>query len=252
MRIRSLLLLGALVGLLAAASPAQAITGGTPDGTQHPYVALAHNGEFVCSAVAISPTLLLTAAHCFDFPVDTVAVTFSPSVFSPGTTFALGTWYADPMFCLACAPGLVGFDTHDIAVIELFAPMALPRYATLPSAGLVDRLPNKAQVTLVGYGVSGFVTGGGRPQPIFTGERLTAPSTLIPSNHSIADEFIKISANQSKGKGGVCDGDSGSPVLLGDTVLALNSFVTNGRCSGVTYAYRVDTPAALGFVADFK
>jgi hypothetical protein len=37
-------------------------------------------------------------------------------------------------------------------------------------------------------------------------------------------------------------------VLLGDTILAVNSFVTNGRCNGVTYSYRLDTPEAQAFV----
>lgn len=252
MRIRPLLLLGAIVAVLAAAGPAQAITGGTPDGAQHPYVGLATNGEFICTVAAVSPTILVTAAHCFDFPVDGVGVTFSPDVFSPGTSFLPGTWYADPLFCVACRPGLVGLDTHDLAVIELAVPAVLPRYASLPALGFVDSLPNKTPVTVVGYGVSGFARGGGTPQAVFTGVRMTAPAELVASKHEISDEFLKITANPSKGSGGACFGDSGGPILIGDTMIAENSFVRNNNCAGVTYAYRLDTPAALGFIADYK
>src|SRR5262249_11661026 len=49
------------------------------------------------------------------------------------------------------------------------------------------------------------------------------------SGNSIAHEFIKLSANPSQGTGGACFGDSGGPDLLGDTILAVNSFVTNCR-----------------------
>jgi hypothetical protein len=82
------------------------------------------------------------------------------------------------------------------------------------------------------------------PGDLFT--RFFAPSTLVASNNSISDEFIKYHLN----KGGACFGDSGGPDLLGGTniVLADNSFVTNGQCNGVGYSYRIDTAQALGFI----
>jgi hypothetical protein len=44
--------------------------------------------------------------------------------------------------------------------------------------------------------------------------------------------------------------DSGGPDLMGNTniVLGINSFVSNGICSGNTYSYRADTPQALDWV----
>jgi len=75
MRRRLLVLLTALLMALAAAimgstAPAQASTGGTPDGETHPNVGLilfyTPDGRFRCSATLVTPTVLLTAAHCTD------------------------------------------------------------------------------------------------------------------------------------------------------------------------------------------
>jgi hypothetical protein len=105
-------------------------------------------------------------------------------------------------------------------------------------------------VEIVGYGVQGFIHGGGSPQQVFLFTRYFAPSLLIDSNDRISDEFIKLSANPSKGKGGICFGDSGGPDLLEDshTVLAINTFVNNSNCAGVTYSQRVDLPDILSFI----
>jgi len=105
-------------------------------------------------------------------------------------------------------------------------------------------------VDLVGYGVQGFARGGGRPQDIFTAIRFFAPSQLIQSNNVQSGEFIKMTANPSQGTGGICFGDSGGPDVLGgtDIVLAVNSYVTNGNCAGVTYSNRVDLPDILSFI----
>ena len=57
-----------------------------------------------------------------------------------------------------------------------------------------------------------------------------------------------MTANPSQGRGGTCFGDSGGPILLGDTILGVNSFVNNDNCAGVTYSYRIDTAEALAFI----
>jgi hypothetical protein len=64
---------------------------------------------------------------------------------------------------------------------------------------------------------------------------------------------MKFALNPGGGSGGACFGDSGGPDLLGgtDTVLAVNSFVSNVNCSGVGYSSRVDTPGVLAWVNSF-
>jgi trypsin len=237
--------------LLAATAPVMTVTNGRPDNGEHPYVGIAlqpapGGGFFVCSGSFLSPTRFLTAAHCFD---PAIQVLVSPAG-QPPLPVVTGTVHNNPDWCFGCGSGLAGADTHDVAVIALDLPIVLPVYAALPSAGLVDVLPMKATVDIVGYGVQGFIRGGGRPQEIFTAVRFFAPSQLIQSNNVASDEFIKLTANPSQGTGGICFGDSGGPDLVGGTniVLAVNSYVTNGNCAGVTYSQRVDLPDILAFI----
>jgi len=284
---RRLLLLAAACAVLGAfPASASAITGGQPDGNGHPYVAYLDNGVFACSGTLVSPTVLITAAHCFSDSTSAfgknsvtgaslVRATFDPNLINTPRAqrvWWFGSYYFDPQFTLRGGGGLPGFDTHDVAVVIFTAQgCAVPpnqmgtnscgpipagvtqgKYGALPTQGLVDTLPMGTGVDFVGFGVQDFINGGGPcggPCKPVAGDRFTrffAPSTLIASDNSISDEFIKYHVN----KGGTCFGDSGGPDLLGGTniILADNSFVTNGQCNGVGYSYRIDTPQALSFI----
>jgi trypsin len=256
MRIR--VIATALSAVVLAAVPVFTITNGQPDGNAHPYVGLAFqpipNSQFVtiCSGSALSPTKFLTAAHCFD-PTMPAFVSFKSG--PPfGATFVAATFHPDPAWCLGCGPGLPGFDTHDVAVMTLSTAVTLSRYASLPEPGIVDTLPMKTAVDVVGYGVQEIIRGGGRPQPFTSLIRFFAPAQIIQSNNIQSTEFLKLTANPAQGKGGICSGDSGGPDLLGgtDTVLAVNSYGTNGNCAGVTYSQRVDLPDILQFIASVQ
>jgi hypothetical protein len=144
-------------------------------------------------------------------------------------------------------------DTHDVAVVTLGSPRDPGAFAALPEAGLVDTLTMKTQVDVVGYGTNGFVRGGGPPQNLILLARFYAPTQLIQAKDVRTAEFLKLTANPAQGKGGSCFGDSGGPDLLGgtNTILAVNSFGTNGNCAGVTYSQRIDLPDILAFIEQF-
>jgi len=254
----------ALAMLLVLFGVAYAITNGQPDDDGHPYVGLvfwpAGGGYYwICSGSAISPNVFVTAAHCFDgWDGEQVLVNFEPDAWiaNPFDDAYEGTPHPHPDWCIGCATGLPGFDTYDVAVVVFDQSVELAEYANLPTEGLVDALPMNTPVMLVGYGVQ-WDTGGGPPIPEGVGTRFYASTELIASNHKHSDEYIKLRANPSKGSGGVCFGDSGGPDLLegegvgNDIIIAVNSYVTNGSCAGITYSNRIDLEYALEFINSF-
>ena len=233
----------AILSVFMASGTVLAITNGQPDGNGHPFVGLITDGVWLCSGSLISPTVMVTAAHCFETPGQVVVASFEPDGLLAGDpNLQVGTWHPEPS-------GL-----HDVAVVVLAEPFVPVggTYATLPSPGLVDSLPMNAEVTVVGYGVQ-WDSGGGPPVPEGVLTRYVAQTQLKNSQHWWNFEFLKLTANPGDDKGGICFGDSGGPDLLtgSNLMLGVNSFVNNDQCAGVTYSNRIDIPSVLGFIISY-
>lgn len=256
---------------------AYAITNGQPDGDAHPYVGLlvfdvGGVPAWRCSGALIAPDVVLTAGHCTD-GADAARIWFYEDVTYDNVPFPLypyggrgsgaieGTPYTNPKYRSDENPygggnGLPAFSYRDVGVVvlsERVKKKVVGEYAQLPEAGLVDTLENKTNVDLVGYGVQEQQHGGGPPSWMGLRVRLFAPSELVSGEFVHSDEYMRIALNPGGGTGGTCFGDSGGPDLLGgtNTVLAVNSYVTNYNCAGVGYSARVDIPEVLAWINDF-
>jgi len=267
-------LVSALVLAMVAAAPA--ITNGQPDGDDHPYVGLLVFDEFVpdqgnvpawrCSGSLITPNVVLTAGHCTDGAVaarvwfderlqDDDGTYLVPDYPGGGVVAIEGTPWTNPDFAIGAGNGLPGFAYRDVGIVVLAEEVDVGGLAELPAAGQVDTLKNKTDIDFVGYGVMQQIHIPGEGAPFWTGlrNRMYAPSALVSGKFVHSAEFMKLALNAGGGTGGTCFGDSGGPDLLGgtDTVLAVNSYVTNGNCSGVGYSSRVDIPEVLEWIEGF-
>jgi hypothetical protein len=260
--------------LLAAPASSQAIVNGSIDGTLHPNVGAVtvNTGSaqvLACTGTLISPTVLVTAAHCTaqlqQLGYSQADVSFDPSIGNgtdltcgltdcyvepPKNSLYTGTLHTDPDF----NGNLTGVDSHDIAVVRFNKPIKGIVPAALPSAGQLDSMAASGRLasqtfTNVGYGWHAIVNN--NPQNwtgLLDGQRRYATSGF----QSLTTSDLKLTENPAQGYGGVCSHDSGGPTLLQDgTLVALLSNIQSSRCASAFDEYRLDTDSARAFLANY-
>jgi hypothetical protein len=254
---------------------AYAIKHGAPDEEDHPYVCWivtwdgTSNYVYLGTGTLISPTVVLTAGHMtFDENIANVWVSFESqadfiqvSPLPPDDPESLGWLEADDWeyyedFWMGGLRGITDWIGNDVGIVVLSEAVTGITPAVLPSEGLVDTLPMKQGVDLVGYGVQCKRVGGGMPPSldwINFGYRYQAHAQIIATDDVFSDGFMRLTANPGQGKGGTCFGDSGGPILLAgtDTILGVCSWGTNGECAGVSYEQRIDIKGILDWISTF-
>lgn len=236
-----------------------AIVNGTPTGSAYGNVGalmfdFADDGldadDWFCTGSLISPTVLLTAAHCLDFlPANArVYVTFAASAAEGVANAILATaFHFDPQFSQKQG------DPHDIGVVIL--PAKRTKGITpmqLPTAGLLDQLSQKnglkgQQFLNIGYG--GTVPTTGQPIVTYDGVRKVSQSTFM----ALEAAWLWLSMNAHTGDGGDCYGDSGGPKVFVSNPNMVVALVVTGDfvCRATTKDYRVDTSEARAFLGAY-
>ncbi len=254
-----------LVMLLAITVPAQAISYGTFDGSDHSQVGsmVAKVGDEYfqwCSGTLISDRVFLTASHC-TAPVDAflaanpgaqMLVTFDPTI-SPTSTYYTGVWHTNPAYYTSRGND----DPGDVAVIVLDQAPAGITPAHLPTAGLLDQLKddhllNGTLFTAVGYGTVRDTNHKAWQSILDNVDRNRADQSFL----SLTNAWITFSMNLATGNGGTCYGDSGGPHFVHldgqETDIVVAVTVTGDvNCKATDKDYRVDTQPARAFLSEF-
>lgn len=273
---RTALIVVAAVVALAIAAPASAITSGEIDGNRHPNVAMmvfySSAGRFRCSATLVSPTVLVTAAHCTDDPVGKVIATFNPVAPTPtpratddtGNAMsavgyqalpagwaAIGTPHAHPLW----DGELQLNDLHDVGVVVLDQAVTGITPAELAPIGYLDELSvqalHEAAFETVGYGVFFVKPAEGPKKPTAVSD-VTRRFAIQPGQN-VTSQTLKLSESDddSRGTGGTCFGDSGGPTFHDGLLVADTSFGASQFCRGFGGYNRLDTVDARSFLDDF-
>jgi Trypsin len=263
--------------LVAAVGTSWAITGGQLDGNAHPNVAMISfyqpDGRFRCSATLVSPTVLVTAAHCTDgvrgkalVTFDTVAPTPTPraaddagnGMSATGYTSAPAGWLAGTPHAHPLWDGELQLnDLHDVGVIVLDAPYTGAPPAQLAPRNYLSGLANgngglnKQTFTVVGYGVFFEKPTEGPKKPTAVSDRTRRFADAVGQNISSQVLQLAENAKDSRADGGSCFGDSGGPVFHSGLLVGDSSFGASQFCRSTGGYYRLDTDDARSFLDDY-
>lgn len=248
---------------------------------------------FSCTGTLVDADTVVTAGHCTyavgmdgKVPADrlhggndvwfSVAAAPDYSILQPSSTFApkrnaaryaqwsaaldkSASWhqakatFTHPEFVDAA------FLLHDLGVVELSEPIALPEYGTLPDEDYLDRYAGREKqrglFESVGYGLedSGPKTAVGGDTRRKADRRLVS----LKGAYGLRDIAVMFSHSGNGTTGGTCFGDSGGPTfdittpqIADDSIIvAVTSFGLNYNCNA-SGSYRIDQPDDLDFLAD--
>ena len=280
MRFRALtLIVSTLIALgMLTAPSAQASTGGTPDtANQYSNVGLIlfydQDGRFRCTATLISPTVLLTAAHCTDGTLGKTLVTFDPVIAeqapapfpvakdpSKGYTsteitragYLAGTAYTHPEYS-----DFTDMDNwNDVGVIVLDKPVKGIAPSPIAELGTLDAIPtSELSTTLfraVGYGTEVRQADEGPQKPTPMSYPLIRRYVDMPGQ-KLTPQILQTNGNPNdpRGTGGTCFGDSGGPVFLDGEIVAVTSYGYTSNCRYLGGYQRVDIAAAQNWLKTF-
>ena len=274
----------AALALAATATPAAAITWGSPDNNDHPNVVallFVQNGAgfFSCTGTLLTPYVVLTAGHCTEGGGQTNSLTYvrnSPDIdaaiqselpgFPSVTSWLNATWVRGQAVPHPQFDDFAEFpNTYDIGLVLLEDPIYVAEYGEMPLPDQFNYLRTARgaigdrQARVVGYGLQGRI-------PAFAGDdfvRYAATSSVtgLAVSSTIGEQNFKFSNNpgQGGGPGGTCSGDSGGPAFYIDpatgaetnTVMAVNSYGIAPKCNGNDYQFRTDISAAQTFVLPY-
>jgi hypothetical protein len=273
----------ALLGVgLVAPTPAGAITGGTVDDTNiYENVGIIAfydaTGRYRCSATLVTPTVLLTAAHCtagtlgdtlvnFEWFIDDAAPSDLPraaddigdGISEIGYEGSQDGWLSGTAYT---HPEYSDFtdlrNWNDVGVVVLDEPVVGIEPAMLAPLNQLDQYSqpalNKALFTVVGYGTE-------------VRKSLTGPQKPTPQSYPIVRRYtdavgqkltpqiLQVNGNEhdNRAGGGSCFGDSGGPAFdAAGYLVTVTSYGYTSNCRYIDGFQRVDIAVVQDWLAEF-
>jgi Trypsin len=264
--------------VMAGATPAAAITGGTFD-ANNTYsnvglIAFYDDGvRYRCSATLVTSTVLLTAAHCtygveggtvvtFDNHLADAAPSGLPVAANPAKGYAASDLTAGYSYGVGRThPEYSDFtdlaNWNDVGVVVLSKPVKGIKPARLAPRNHLEKFVqpalNSTLFRIVGYGTHVVQAEDGPRKPTPETYPLQREYADAPGQKLTA-QILQVNGNENdpRGTGGSCFGDSGGPSFSPDRYLVtVTSYGYTSNCRYIDGLQRVDIPVVQDWLAGF-
>jgi secreted trypsin-like serine protease len=209
-------LIGVLSGGIADASPraTKSLIGGTPASIdQWSFAAAVLTPTTLCTGTVISPTRVLTAAHCVGNPLTMTVRTMSTSAFTGGEALSVSA--------VTFAPGFAHSFQNDLAILTLNTPTTATPIQLASAAEDASYTQPGAPLAEAGFGNRNPLLIGKPRVGLLTATTVSARRCPLPpwaicdagGKVGVAFRRIKHKVKRRPVRRSICSGDSGGPLV---------------------------------------